>query len=258
MGYVFFSLVSLPGAGPEEHSAFNRWHQLDHRPENLALPGVEFGDRWARPAEFRRVGTSIDKYEHVDYVAMYWFHEPFEQSYQEWNDLGEASFQWGRGPLIPGVERPLLGFFRTVKGYAAPSALVSPEILKFRPNQGIHFQLTRSADHHSGETHARYTWQDRVLMPKLMDVEGIAGGYTFSFSHFQSHSHLGFSNESTDPPSSMRVRLLYLDGDPLKTTQRVVDAETKLAASPDACPAPDGEEVLLSTPLRTIIPWQDW
>jgi hypothetical protein len=34
---VFFSFVEL--TDPSQHRAYNEWHQLDHRPENLLLPG---------------------------------------------------------------------------------------------------------------------------------------------------------------------------------------------------------------------------
>ncbi|MGJ3509299.1 hypothetical protein [Enemella sp. A6] len=255
MGFVFFSLATLPDAGPEEHREYNKWHQLDHRPENLNLPGVEYGDRWGRPAEFKAAGTGNDTLGDTDYVTMYWYHEPFDESYRQWNDLGETSFQWGRGPLIPGVERRMLAFFRIVKGYAAASSLVSPEVLKYRPNQGIHFLLTRHQKHHSLDTHTHYTWTDRVLMPGLMEVDGVAGGYTFSFSHFQKHSTMNFNTPDEDAASSMRVRLLYLDGDPLATTERIAAAEEQLARNADCG---DAGEVLLSTPVKTIIPFQDW
>jgi hypothetical protein len=45
---VFFSFAALDGAGLDDHRRYNEWHQLDHRPENLALPGVAWGDRRAR------------------------------------------------------------------------------------------------------------------------------------------------------------------------------------------------------------------
>ena len=44
---VFFSFAALDDPGPDHHRRYNEWHQLDHRPENLALPGVAWGDRWA-------------------------------------------------------------------------------------------------------------------------------------------------------------------------------------------------------------------
>lgn len=37
---VFISSVALDNSNTEDHRRYNQWHQLDHRPENLALPGV--------------------------------------------------------------------------------------------------------------------------------------------------------------------------------------------------------------------------
>ncbi|MCP3812180.1 hypothetical protein NLX62_07570, partial [Mycobacteriaceae bacterium Msp059] len=114
---VFFSFVVLDGGGDEEHRRYNEWHQLDHRPENLALPGIAWGDRWSRPEACRDVSTAEPAQADTDYVAMYWFRSPVEQSVREWEQLGADSFQWGRGPMIPGVRRTVLAFFRPVKGY---------------------------------------------------------------------------------------------------------------------------------------------
>ena len=46
MTLAFFSFVSLGDGDPGAHRAYNRWHLYDHRPENLALDGVRWGDRW--------------------------------------------------------------------------------------------------------------------------------------------------------------------------------------------------------------------
>ncbi|MFE7244043.1 hypothetical protein [Streptomyces sp. NPDC057580] len=121
------------------------------------------------------------------HVAMYRIREPVEESIREWDRLGSASFQWGRGPLIAGVERRLFSFFRPVKGCAAPTALVSPGVLPYR-----------------------------------------AG--------------------------SLRGRLVYLDEEPLATSALIAEHTAKLAKTLP----PAADVVLPGTPLRTIIPWQDW
>ncbi|GAA1235893.1 hypothetical protein GCM10009676_19940 [Prauserella halophila] len=249
---AYFSLVDL--ADPSQHRAYNEWHQLDHRPENLALPGVAWGDRWARPEEFRQHGSAVAEYAEVDYVATYLFRDPVEQALATWSRLGEDSFQWGRGPLIPGVQRRMTSFFVPTKGYAAPSALVSADVLPFRPNRGVHFTLSRYAAPHGQNTHELFAWQDRVLMPALLDLDGVAGAWTFSFDHHQQHRTLPITSNATDSPGSLRVRLVYLDGDPLETTSAILRAERDAATQG----LDDAEEVLLSTPLRTIVPWQDW
>src|SRR5947209_2213704 len=96
---AFFSFVDL--TDQSRHAEYNDWHLYDHRPENLALPGVAWGDRWARldraGDDPDRAGTTTEEYAGVDYVAMYWFREPLEQSIAEWFKLGSDSVQWGRG-----------------------------------------------------------------------------------------------------------------------------------------------------------------
>ncbi|MCC9196829.1 hypothetical protein QNO08_08575 [Arthrobacter sp. zg-Y820] len=269
---AFFSFVELTDAS--SHGAYNRWHQLDHRPENLALPGVAWGDRWARVADPEaalsrgsaagRTGSTTganspkgaDALAGTDYVAMYWFRSPAEESVTAWNNLGEASFQWGRGPIIPGVRRPLLGFFRPVKGYAAPRVLVDPDVLPYRPNRGLHLTLTRYAEPHGLDTHSSFTWEDTRLIPELLNVDGVAGAWTFSFSHPQQHGTLPFTATFAEPPGGLRIRMLYLDEDPGTTAESVRKAERRLETAPDA--PRDVGEVLFSSPLSTIIPWQDW
>lgn len=261
MNLAFFSFVTLQDATPEDHASYNRWHQLDHRPENLALPGVAWGDRWARPADHKAVGRADDAaHRDTDYVAMYWFRSPVSESVRAWDRLGEQSFQWGRGPLLPGVRRTLLAFFRPVKGYAAPSALVAPEVLPYRPNRGLHLTLTRHEESHGASTHARHAWEDRTLVPALLNVDGVAGAWTFSLSHLQQHSTLpmGVGSEARDGPGSLRIRLVYLDGEPLETTARIDRVTSNLTARAHGDPAAATTRVLLETPVRTIVPWQDW
>ncbi|MEV0354903.1 hypothetical protein AB0H71_02465 [Nocardia sp. NPDC050697] len=252
---VFFSFVALPDATAEDHRSYNHWHLFDHRPENLALPGVAWGDRWARPRK-GRLHPQVPEFADVDYVAMYWFNEPFEESVRQWNDLGSDSFQWGRGPLIPGVRRPLLGFFRPVKGYAAAAAMVSADVLPYRPNQGLHLTLTRYSEPYGRATHEHHRWEDRVLLPALLDVEGVAGAWTFSFDHHQNVTMLP-REAGDDPRGSLRIRLLYLDEDPFEVSQRIDTATASTAGELDSVAAASGQQ-LFATTLRTIVPFQDW
>ncbi|KRF15037.1 hypothetical protein [Nocardioides sp. Soil796] len=255
---VFFSFVSLGQAGAAEHRAYNEWHQLDHRPENLALPGVAWGDRWSRPDDFKAVSSASDEHAGTDYVAMYWFRDPVSESVRAWDQLGADSFQWGRGPIIPGVSRSLLAFFRPVRGYVNPGSLVAADVLPFRPVRGMHVQLVKHAEPMSLAVHERHTFADRVEMPRLTGLDGVAGGWTFSFDRHQQHSTLTFGADKQDARGSMRLRLLYLDGDPLETTDRIARAENELAEHEIAGHDAPGTEILLDTPVRTIIPWQDW
>lgn len=249
---VFFSFVALDNADYEQHRRYNEWHQLDHRPENLALPGVAWGDRWARTAECRAESIADSEQAATDYVAMYWFRDPVEQSVPEWERLGADSFEWGRGPIIAGVRRTLLAFFRPVKGYAASSALVSPAVIPYRPNRGLHLTMTRFADPLGPDTHEHHRWEDRVLIPALLDEPGVAGAWTFSLDHHQQNSLRLREQDPSELSGALRIRMLYLDDDPIATTARVRDLVG--GASPPTANA----DLVISTPLQTIIPWRDW
>ncbi|QFU92488.1 hypothetical protein [Amycolatopsis sp. YIM 10] len=251
---AFFSFVRL--TDPARHRDYNEWHQLDHRPENLLLPGVIWGDRWASTPDCAELTTApATEYDALDYIAMYWFRAPAEQSVAEWTDLGEQSFQWGRRPELSYVERPFLGFFEPVKGYAAPRVLVSAEALPFRPNRGIRLTLTRVPDPHGIEAEQAFRWHDTVGMPGLLALPGVAGGWTFSFQRAQRHPVSPHDGGPDLSPGSLRLRLLFLDEDPVRIEPEIRGLEAKWAEEGASGAA---EELLLSGPLRTIIPWQDW
>ncbi|WP_233152781.1 hypothetical protein [Mycobacterium sp. NS-7484] len=188
----------------------------------------------------------------TDYVAMYWFRSPVEESVREWEQLGADSVQWGRGPAIPGVRRTVLAFFRPVKGYAAASALVSPGVIPYRPNRGLHLTMTRFAEPLGEAAHQHHQWEDRVAIPALLDLDGVAGAWTFALDRHQRNG-LGLrSLEAADSPGGLRIRLLYLDEEPIRVSERITE---RLAQTPS--PTATGE-LVIDTPLNTIIPWQDW
>lgn len=255
---AFFSFVDL--APDTDHRAYNEWHQLDHLPENLSLPGVAWGDRWARSSECQAAAGAYasPEYAGVDYVAMYWFHPPYEESVAAWTKLGEDSFQWGRGPRMPGVRRTLTAFFTPVKGYVAQRALVSADALPLRPNRGLHITVNWFRDHHGPGAHEHHRWEDRVEIPELLDVDGVAGAWTFSFRAAQRHSTLAMNDPQEYGAGELRIRLLYLDGDPVEIAQALNDRRMRSNTENGTVSDPSGAECLLSAPLRTIVPWQDW
>lgn len=243
----FFSFVTLED--PSVYREYNMWHQLDHLPENRALPGVIWGDRWALTEEFRAHARGVHRM--IDSVAMYWFDEPADVSVAEWTQLGEDTFQWGRGPLLPGVRRDLLAFFKPVKGYTTPQATVGAEALPMRPHTGVHITVTQFDDAHSAETHDAHRHEDLDIIPALLSEDGAIGAWTFTFDHVQRHDSLPFEETPEAERGSMRIRVLFLEGDPLEVTARLEAVESTVN------PHPVGT-LLLAAPLKTIIPWQDW
>lgn len=228
---------------PRHHRDYNAWHQLDHQPENLALPGVLHGARWVRSPDCRAVGTADGLLRDVDYLAMYWFAEPAEESIRRWRQLGETTRWQGRRPDLRWTERPLTGFFTPLRGYVATRARISVDALPFRPHTGVYAYVTAYEEPLPVEVDEQWEWYDRVAAPTMVHVPGVVGGWTF------------FGQPSTG--QLIHIALYYLDGDPIEVAAAVASRMREcVAEAPTTVVAP---RTLLAGPLRTIQPWRwDW
>jgi hypothetical protein len=243
---AFLSFTEVPD--PERHGDYNAWHQLDHRPENLALPGVLNGERWVRSPDCAALHRAAAPFDALHYLNMYWFAHPARESVQEWADLAERSLQWGRRPDLAWAHRLLMGFFLPVKGYVHPRILVSPDVLPFRPNRGVYVTVTRVEQPASASADAYFAWCDRVLVPRVVDCDGVAGAWTFA-----SDPALGTPAIAPLAPG-IRVHLYFLDDDPL-----MVAGAIEAALAEETADATAERAELCRGPLRSITPWRwDW
>lgn len=240
---AFFSFATVPDRSA--HRPYNAWHQLDHRPENLALLGVAHGDRWVRTPACAALVPTPHALEATQYLNMYWFRPPWRRSIEEWNDLAQRSIHWGRRYDLDVADRLFIGFFRPVKGYVSRRVLVSEDALPFRPVYGIHVALTRLTG-----TARQYQdvagWADREVVPSLVALDGVAGAWTF------------VSDPSIPPPIGQTVpenvilRILYLDRPPSAVAPL-------MSPSAREHPAPQIEDRLFEGFFETITPWSwDW
>ncbi|MFC0865832.1 hypothetical protein ACFHYQ_26390 [Sphaerimonospora cavernae] len=252
---VFFAFPHL--TDPRRHGDYNAWHQLDHRPENLALPGVIHGDRWVRSPDCRAAGTADEWLREADYMAMYWFAEPAKQSIKQWRELGDTTLQQGRRPDLEWTSRPLMGTFRPVRGYVHPRVRISAAALPFRPHTGIQVFVTAVDDANGPQAETLFDWYDRVRIPQLLGTSGVAGAWSFRSETVSVAGADGSPQPLTD--STIRIILCYLDAEPVEVAREMAAREPGWTA---AEPPPAGaarERVLLASPLRTIQPWQwDW
>jgi hypothetical protein len=249
---AYFSFSHL--SDNTRHVAYNSWHQLDHRPENLAIDGVLYGERWVhtpRCAAARRAADPV--LAPVQYVTAYWFAEPSERSIAQWQDLAEISFQWGRRPDRPWTLRPLQGFFSCIRTYVSPALSLSPQALPYRPKRGVYVVATRVPVPHSDEAQELFGWYDSTAIPAYVAREGISGACTFSSDSTTLDTGWQEPRETTtfDPGAGergqIRVYLYFLDADP-----HSADFTPPL-------PGSAAEQVLFAGALETITPWQwDW
>ena len=253
---AFFSLAEIRDR--TQHRAYNEWHQLDHRPENLALPGVIWGERWVRSPDCL-AATRADEglFGRFHYLNSYLLREPLERSVSDWLELGEVSIHWGRRSDLKLAGRPLMGFFLPVKGYANPRVLVPPDILPLRPNRGVHLTVTKLAgEPNRPAAEEVFAWYDRVRIPDLLECRGAAGAWTFASQEVRVGS--ASMHIKDDPQAALKLRflLVYLDGEPLEFAE---DLDAKEAAWRRAGRLRDNSEVeteVYSGPLRSIIPWE--
>ena len=146
---VFFSFPEV--TDPARHAAYNRWHQFDHLPQNLALPGVRHGQRWVRTPELRassHVGGGVlaGDLDAAHYVAMYWFAAPTRDSVRQWVRLGSRAGEVGRRPDVEWTRRRFTGFFTPVASAVGERALVTAGAVPHLPHAGVVLDATPAAD----------------------------------------------------------------------------------------------------------------
>ncbi|WP_228818229.1 hypothetical protein [Nocardia elegans] len=136
---------------------------------------------------------------------------------------------------------------------------MSADALPFRPNRGLHITVSHLPDPHSVQAHEQFRWQDRVRIPDLLDCSGVAGAWTFALHTVQKHPTLPLGESRREySAGSLRIRLLYLDGDPESVIAEIGERERQWETSGRGAPCPEAEETIFSAPVHTIVPWQDW
>lgn len=220
---VFFS---FPEVRDGRHQDYEAWHQLDHLPENRALPGVLHGERWVRTAECRDASDVDDEpsLSAAQHVAMYWFREPARESIEEWLALGESTRREGRRPDLDWTTRRLTGFFVPERGTVDPAARISLAALPFRPARGVVLEAHRLDESDGGQ-------DDRLA--ELVALPGVVGSWSFRGRRVTTNP-----SGDLEEPGRLRLTLHWCEDDPVDVARRIVSAP----AAPGA--------LLLRTPLR--------
>ncbi|MQW74324.1 hypothetical protein GHK92_00400 [Nocardioides sp. dk4132] len=241
---VFFSFPEV--TDPARHRDYNAWHQLDHRPENLALPGVLHGERWVRTPECR-AASAVDAdpvLSAAQYVAMYWFAEPAAASIEEWSELGQTTLEQGRRPELDWTVRRLNGFFRPLGGRVAPGVEISPEALPHRPHRGVVLEVLRADEPSGAAAEAGFGALHREHLPAVLARPGVLG--TWSFTSRDVTLREGVPGQERVRREADRGRLTVLlhwcEADPVE-----------VAATLPAPVERPGLRTVLRTPLRSIV-----
>ena len=99
-----------------------------------------------------------------------------------------------------------------VEGYAAPSALVTAEVVPYRPNRGMYLVVELPDD-----PSAPPAWAPEHV-EALLDIDGVAGMWTFTASTLRPDrfDSTGYS-----------ITACYLDGDPVEVAKPIADVFTE-------------------------------
>lgn len=238
MNRVKAGVFSLTAAAPADDE-YLKWHLLDHMPEQYQLPGIVHGLRWIADGDYPSHRLASDgPLGEIGNVVHYLVGDPVPQTLDDFVALGRELRENGRMPAI----RPLLQIsgLRLLQWHSAPRALISAEVVPFRPNRGVLLIVEEP----TGDRPDQWLeWLHAEHYPALLSVPGTAGAWTFGSAW-------------TPAPRGWRadphyVTVVYLDDDPLATTARLAGVVEERWRSNAVRPAFAG-------PLRSLISWDAW
>lgn len=232
-----FSLT--PPAPADDDGGYLRWHLLDHMPEQYGIPGVVLAHRWTADDGLRRARIVGDgPLGDTANLVQYYVTDPVEPTFAEFMQLGRRLAGLGRFP----ERRPSLGvrMLAHLRWYAAPSALVAPEVVAFRPHRGVLFLVEEPGD----DIASWLQWLHREHLPALLEVDGVAGAGLYR------SNDLWRLPDRVDRDDAV-VTVVYLDDDPAATTGRATGLLEERWGTGAVRP-------LFAGPLRSMVSWEVW
>ncbi|OMC57142.1 hypothetical protein A5747_04965 [Mycobacterium sp. IS-836] len=233
-----FSLTAAPP--PDDDGSYLRWHLLDHMPEQYQLPGIVHGLRWIADGDYaeQRLAAHGPLGE-VGNAVHYLVGDPVEQTFDDFVVLGRTLRDNGRFPAT----RPSLQVagLRLLQWQSAPRALISAEVVPFRPHRGVLLIVEEPTD---GRSDDWLQWLHAEHYPALLAMPGTAGAWTFG------------STSAWQLPRGWRtdhqyITVVYLDDDPITVTGALAPLIEERWRSSAVRP-------VFAGPLRTMIRWEAW
>jgi hypothetical protein len=198
-----FSLSASSDSGDD--LPYLEWHQLDHMPEQYQIPGMLYAHRWASTPACRAArAVETERFAPTNHVVHYLFGEPVAAAIDDWFRLGAHLHRVNRFPhTLPAV---MLAAGEVVAGHAAPSALVTAEVVPYRPNRGMYLVVELPDD--PAEPPA---WAPEHV-ERLLDLDGVAGMWTFVRSGVRPDRFDG---------TGYSITVCYLDEDPVEVAKPI-------------------------------------
>ncbi len=235
---AFISLT--PQAPPDDDGSYLRWHLLDHMPEQYQLPGIQFALRYIADGELlqNRIVTT-EAFANLGNMVNYLVGDPVQQTHEDFMELGGRLAEMGRFPEMRAsiqLRMPALLHY-----YAAPQALIAPEVVPFRPHRGVVVIVEEPGD---GDVNAWLNWLHTDHYPAVLATPGVAGVWMYG-----STQSWDLHPVTQGPPQYTTV--IYLDEAPLPTSAALKPLVEQRWESHAVRP-------LFAGPMRTMINWEAW
>jgi len=231
----FFSLSRSSPDGDDR--SYLAWHQLDHMPEQYQLPGLVLGQRWVSTPACRAARAAEDgDWSEVEHVVCYLMGEPVDQTIDDFYALGRRLAEAGRFPRsLPSHYRGGLGLVET---RAAPGALISPEVVPFRPHRGIFLIVEAHPERPAGDSPDRDA--SRTMLDDLVAMPGVAGAWRYASSATARHPRF--------TEGDVEMTVCYLDDDPVMVGRELGPMMVRASAD-----RPAG--LALAAPFESMMTW---
>jgi hypothetical protein len=235
---AFFSFT--PPAPPDGDGSYLRWHLLDHMPEQYQLPGIQLAQRYIADGDYLRSRIAgVGELEHVGNVVNYLVGDPVQQTHDDFMELGPRLAECGRFPQ----RRPSLQLRMPalLSWYASPAALISAEVVAFRPHRGVLLVVEEPT---GTDTAAWLRWLHTDHHPAVLATPGTAGVWMYGSTDTWILHPAAQGNPQY-------VTVIYLDEDPLAVSKALAPQLKERWKSAAVRP-------LFAGPLRTMIHWEAW
>ena len=207
--FGYFSM-SRHGGGDSDRE-YLRWHQLDHMPEQWQIAGLLWGQRWASTPRCR-AARAIEEgpWAELGHVVSYLMQEPIEPTLDDFFSLAQRLRDQGRFSfMLPSLFQ---GALRLVETHAAGRALISPEVVPFRPNRGVYITVEQPAEPDAWDAYQQAV--HRETLPEILAEPGVAGAWVFTTTP-------ALRAREIYTPGRYRVTVYYLDEEPAEVGERL-------------------------------------
>jgi len=235
----FFSLSHASPVGDDR--PYLEWHQLDHMPEQYQLQGMILGQRWASTPACRAArAVESEGWAKVEHVVCYLMGAPVDETLDDFFTLGRHLAELGRFPAA--LPAQYVGALAFLEAAAAPRALVSAEVVPFRPHRGVYLLVEETAEGTERATRDEHLRRRHTeILPGLVSLPGVAGAWSFATT--PAIRRPAFTE------GEFRMTLCYLDEEPSLVASRIGPYVTRVFADAPA-------RVMLAAPFESMMAWE--